>query len=79
MNIFKLFDMANLTPERAKHPLGVMHILRNHGWGGVSLNDYSITKGWASKWLRYYIREIWQMILVYHLLDKKFIFSFDKK
>ena len=23
--------------------LGVVHILRNHGWGGVSPNDYSIT------------------------------------
>ena len=34
----------NVTFDAAILTLGVVHILRNHGWGeGVSPNDYSIT------------------------------------
>ena len=39
------------------------------GWGGVSPNDYSITKGWSGKWLQYVLhggRGSSQMITILH-------------
>ena len=49
-----VFSTTTTNPPHRPHPisspnvwvpqiLGVVHILRNHGWGGVSPNDYSIT------------------------------------
>ena len=41
--------MKNGTGQsRVKINLGVVHILCSHGWGGVSPNDYSVTKGGGS-------------------------------